>query len=75
MQRWSSGLIAGACAYFAVSPVFAQNMNPTDIRACTGIESDAQRLACGCRLCLRKGHLVMGFLFCSTSTWFRSVRS
>lgn len=46
MQRWSSGLIAGACAYFAVSPVFAQNMNPTDIRACTGIESDAQRLAC-----------------------------
>jgi phospholipase A1 len=46
MQRWSSGLIAGTCAYFAVSPVFAQNMNPTDIRACTGIESDAQRLAC-----------------------------
>jgi len=28
------------------TPGHAQNPSPTDIRACTGIESDAQRLAC-----------------------------
>ena len=28
------------------TPAHAQNPSPTDIRACTGIESDAQRLAC-----------------------------
>nr|WP_239556982.1 phospholipase A [Dyella flava] len=35
---------AGAC--LALSPVRAQNVNPADIRACTAIESDSQRLAC-----------------------------
>ena len=46
MKRWLSGLIVGTCAHLAVSPVLAQNVDPADIRACTGIESDAQRLAC-----------------------------
>ncbi len=46
MKRWLSGLIVGMCAHLAVSPAFAQNADPADIRACTGIESDAQRLAC-----------------------------
>nr|WP_239538455.1 phospholipase A [Dyella mobilis] len=37
-----------ACAVIGpgISPVRAQNENPADIRACTAIESDAQRLAC-----------------------------
>ena len=34
----------GACV--AQSPARAQNVNPTDIRACTAIEGDSQRLAC-----------------------------
>ena len=34
-----SGSIAAVCAH-------AQNPDPTDIRACTAMESDAQRLAC-----------------------------
>jgi phospholipase A1 len=46
MKRWLSGLIVGTFAHLAVSPAFAQNADPADIRACTGIESDAQRLAC-----------------------------
>ena len=33
-------------ASFVASPAQSQSVNPTDIRACTGIESDAQRLAC-----------------------------
>ncbi|RDS84986.1 phospholipase [Dyella monticola] len=33
-------------ASLAVPPLHAQNMAPADIKACTGIESDAQRLAC-----------------------------
>jgi len=46
MRPWFNRLIAGVCVGAAFSPAHAQNANPTDIRACTGIESDAQRLAC-----------------------------
>jgi phospholipase A1 len=37
---------AVAVALFASPAVHAQNPDPTDIRACTAVESDAQRLAC-----------------------------
>jgi phospholipase A1/A2 len=46
MRQWFNHLIAGVCVGAAISPAHAQNVEPTDIRACTGIESDAQRLAC-----------------------------
>jgi phospholipase A1/A2 len=39
-------LLACAGAGLLDSPARAQNANPSDIRACTAIESDAQRLAC-----------------------------
>jgi phospholipase A1 len=34
------------CGLCANTPLHAQNPDPTDIRGCTAIESDAQRLAC-----------------------------
>ncbi|WP_426689484.1 phospholipase A [Rhodanobacter ginsengiterrae] len=34
------------CGFCLVAPLRAQNPDPTDIRGCTAIESDAQRLAC-----------------------------
>jgi phospholipase A1/A2 len=46
MKHWFNCLTVGTCACLAVTPARAQNVNPTDIRACTAIESDSQRLAC-----------------------------
>jgi phospholipase A1/A2 len=46
MKLRLSCLMACAGAGAFVSPARAQNVNPSDIRACTAIESDAQRLAC-----------------------------
>ncbi len=43
--RSFSVLLAMAASFMAVC-AHAQNPDPTDIRACTGIEGDAQRLAC-----------------------------
>lgn len=34
------------CGFCVSAPLRAQNPDPTDIRGCTAIESDAQRLAC-----------------------------
>ncbi|PWK91941.1 phospholipase A [Fulvimonas soli] len=38
--------LASLCAALAPAAALAQNPDPMDIRACTAIESDAQRLAC-----------------------------
>ena len=46
MKQRFNCLLAGVCTFLAVSPVHAQNASPTDIRGCTAIENDAQRLAC-----------------------------
>ncbi|MFC3650906.1 phospholipase A [Dyella humi] len=46
MKTWLSYLLLGTGASLAVQPLHAQNVDPADIKACTGIESDAQRLAC-----------------------------
>ncbi|GLQ46594.1 phospholipase [Dyella lipolytica] len=46
MKQSFGYLVALACAYLPAFSAQAQNVSPTDIRACTGIESDAQRLAC-----------------------------
>jgi phospholipase A1 len=46
MKRLIAAITAALCAGSVVAPLHAQNPDPTDIRACTAIESDAQRLAC-----------------------------
>ncbi|GGA06239.1 phospholipase A [Dyella caseinilytica] len=46
MKLHLSCLMACVCTGWFVSPARAQNTNPSDIRACTAIESDSQRLAC-----------------------------
>ncbi|QAU23086.1 phospholipase [Dyella sp. M7H15-1] len=46
MKQWFSCLLVGTCASLAHAATYAQNVNPMDIRACTAIESDSQRLAC-----------------------------
>jgi phospholipase A1 len=46
MKRLIAAITAALCAGSVVAPVHAQNPDPTEIRACTAIESDAQRLAC-----------------------------
>ena len=45
MKRTTAIVSAGILAC-AAHTAYAQNPNPLDIRACTAIESDAQRLAC-----------------------------
>ncbi|RUL69601.1 phospholipase A [Dyella choica] len=46
MKTWSGVLLAGVSASLAVLPLHAQNVDPADVKACTGIRNDAQRLAC-----------------------------
>jgi len=46
MKRSTMAALLALFAGVPVPAVHAQNPNPTDIRACTAIESDAQRLAC-----------------------------
>ncbi|GAB2585310.1 phospholipase A [Dyella jejuensis] len=46
MKPWFRCLLAGTCASLGMSTLQAQNVSPSDIKGCTGIESDAQRLAC-----------------------------
>ncbi|MDQ6646207.1 MAG: phospholipase A [Pseudomonadota bacterium] len=46
MKRLSAAVLVALSGGFAVGTAHAQNPDPTDIRACTGIETDAQRLAC-----------------------------
>lgn len=46
MKTWLSYLLLGAGAGLATVPLHAQNIDPADIKACTGIKNDAQRLAC-----------------------------
>ncbi|HEY8586045.1 MAG TPA: phospholipase A [Rhodanobacter sp.] len=46
MKRLSVAVAASLCASAFALPSRAQNPDPIDIRACTAIESDAQRLAC-----------------------------
>jgi phospholipase A1/A2 len=46
MKLWSSCLMVSASTCLIALPGHAQNTSPSDIRACTAIESDAQRLAC-----------------------------
>jgi len=41
-----SHLLLGIGTSLAIAPLHAQHADPADIKACTGIESDAQRLAC-----------------------------
>jgi phospholipase A1 len=46
MKRLSAAVIVALSGGLAVCPAHAQNPDPTDIRACTGIKTDSQRLAC-----------------------------
>jgi phospholipase A1 len=46
MKRHLTLLPLAVAASFLATPGRAQNPDPTDIRGCTGIESDAQRLIC-----------------------------
>jgi phospholipase A1 len=46
MKRYLATVPLALIASAMVTPARAQNPDPTDIRACTAIESDAQRLAC-----------------------------
>jgi phospholipase A1 len=46
MKRSTATLIVALSASSVAGHVHAQNPDPTDIRACTAIESDSQRLAC-----------------------------
>ena len=46
MKRLTAAITAALCVGSALVPAHAQNPDPADIRACTAIESDAQRLAC-----------------------------
>ena len=45
-MRFQLAAICAACACAFGTPARAQNPDPMDIRGCTAIESDAQRLAC-----------------------------
>src|SRR5690348_17452090 len=46
MKRLTATVFVALSAGSIAVPVHAQNPDPMDIRACTAIESDAQRLAC-----------------------------
>ncbi|HKT30337.1 phospholipase A [Dyella sp.] len=46
MKPWSGFLLIGLSANLMMPPAHAQNVAPADIKACTGVENDAQRLAC-----------------------------
>jgi phospholipase A1 len=46
MKRLTAAALLALFAGTLASAAHAQNPDPTDIRACTAIESDAQRLAC-----------------------------
>ena len=46
MRPLPFALFALATAVFFAPPALAQNPDPADIRACTAIQNDAQRLAC-----------------------------
>jgi phospholipase A1/A2 len=46
MQRTTALVILALCAAQASRQTHAKNSDPIDIRSCTAIESDAQRLAC-----------------------------
>lgn len=46
MKRLTAAAAVSLCASVVAMPLWAQNPDPTDIRACTAMESDAQRLAC-----------------------------
>ena len=46
MKRLTATIFVALSAGFIAVPAHAQNPDPTDIRACTAIESDSQRLAC-----------------------------
>ena len=46
MKRLTSAIALCLLAGLATGPARAQNPDPMDIRACTAIEGDAQRLAC-----------------------------
>ncbi len=46
MKRLTATLFVALSAGTMAVPARAQNPDPTDIRACTAIESDSQRLAC-----------------------------
>lgn len=46
MKRSTAALLLALCAGILATAAHAQNPDPADIRACTAIESDAQRLAC-----------------------------
>ncbi|KAA0070826.1 phospholipase A [Rhodanobacter sp. T12-5] len=46
MKRLTATVFVALSAGSIAVPVHAQNPDPTDIRACTAIESDSQRLAC-----------------------------
>ena len=46
MKRLNAAGVVALLGGLMTLPVQAQNPDPTDIRACTAIESDAQRLAC-----------------------------
>ncbi|WEN14389.1 phospholipase A [Rhodanobacter sp. AS-Z3] len=46
MKRLTATASVMLCAFCAAHSAHAQNPDPTDIRGCTAIESDAQRLAC-----------------------------
>jgi phospholipase A1/A2 len=46
MKRSTAAVLLALSAGILATAAHAQNPDPTDIRACTAIESDAQRLAC-----------------------------
>ncbi|KRE86718.1 phospholipase [Rhodanobacter sp. Soil772] len=46
MKRLTAAVLLALSAGTLATAAHAQNPDPTDIRACTAIESDAQRLAC-----------------------------
>ncbi|MDF3981842.1 phospholipase A [Luteibacter sp. PPL201] len=46
MKRFTVAGVLGAYACLSATAALAQNPSPTDIRACSGIETDAQRLLC-----------------------------
>jgi phospholipase A1/A2 len=46
MKRLTAAILLALSAGTLATAAHAQNPDPTDIRACTAIESDAQRLAC-----------------------------
>lgn len=46
MKRLTAAVLLALLSGLTASPSDAQNPSPLDIRACTAVESDAQRLAC-----------------------------